>query len=81
METAPIYSREGQIKKRSDYFMNKAVKSRKNSRIKGIQMFLMLLPMLVLFFLFCAYPLFDSIYLSFTKYNGFTEPVRSEERV
>lgn len=75
METAPIYSREGQIKKRSDYFMNKAVKSRKNSRIKGIQMFLMLLPMLVLFFLFCAYPLFDSIYLSFTKYNGFTEPV------
>lgn len=31
--------------------------------------------MLILFFLFCAYPLFDSIYLSFTKYNGFTEPV------
>lgn len=55
--------------------MNEAVKSKKNSRVKSVQMFLMLLPMLILFFLFCAYPLFDSIYLSFTKYNGFTEPV------
>lgn len=55
--------------------MNKAVKSKRNNRIMGIQMTLMLAPMLILFFLFCAYPLFDSIYLSFTKYNGFTEPV------
>ena len=56
-------------------FMNQAVKTKKNSRVKSLQMFFMLLPMLILFFLFCAYPLFDSIYLSFTKYNGFTEPV------
>lgn len=38
-------------------------------------MFLMLLPMLAMFFLFCAYPLLESIYLSLMKYNGFTEPV------
>jgi len=55
--------------------MNEAVKSKKNSRIKSIQMFLMLLPMLILFFLFCVYPLFDSIYLSLMKYNGFTTPI------
>lgn len=41
---------------------------------KGYQIFLMLLPMLILFFAFCAYPLLDAIHLGFTKYNGFTEP-------
>lgn len=52
-----------------------AAKQRRKSRaILNMQMFLMLLPMLVLFILFCVYPLFDSIVLSFTKYNGFTEP-------
>lgn len=55
--------------------VNKAVKSKRNNRIMSIQMILMLAPMLILFFLFCAYPLFDSIYLSFTKYNGFTKPI------
>ena len=55
--------------------MNKAVKSKRNNRIMNIQMTLMLMPMLILFFLFCAYPLFDSIYLSFMKYNGFTKPI------
>ncbi len=55
--------------------MNKAVKGRRNKRALHLQMFLMLMPMLILFFLFCAYPLFYSIYLSFTKYNGFTDPV------
>ena len=34
--------------------MNKAVTSRNRKRAQHIQMFLMLLPMLVLFFLFCA---------------------------
>ena len=47
---------------------------KKSGRGTGIQMFLMLLPMLILFVLFCVYPLIDSIYLSFTKYNGFTKP-------
>lgn len=55
--------------------MNKGVKSKRNRRLLHIQMFLMLLPMLILFVLFCAYPLLDSIYLSLTKYNGFTDPV------
>lgn len=55
--------------------MNKAVTSRNRKRAQHIQMFLMLLPMLVLFFLFCAYPLIESVYLSFMKYNGFTDPV------
>ena len=55
--------------------MNQSVSVKKKNRQKaGIQMFLMLLPMLILFVLFCLYPLIDSIYLSFTKYNGFTEP-------
>ena len=55
--------------------MSEAVKSRKKKWCLHLQMFLMLLPMLVLFFLFCAYPLMESIYLSLMKYNGFTEPV------
>lgn len=54
--------------------MKSIVGEKKKINIKKIQMFLMLFPMLALFFLFCAYPLFDAIYLSFTKYNGFTEP-------
>lgn len=50
-------------------------KRKKNIRsAKGYQIFLMLLPMLVLFTLFCVYPLFDAVRLSFTKYNGFTAP-------
>lgn len=54
-----------------------SLKKRKKSirNAKGYQIFLMLLPMLVLFTLFCVYPLFDAIRLSFTKYNGFTAPV------
>lgn len=55
--------------------MNEAVKSRKKKWTLHLQMFLMLLPMLTMFFLFCAYPLLESIYLSLMKYNGFTEPV------
>lgn len=55
--------------------MNEAVKSRKKKWTLHLQMFLMLLPMLAMFFLFCAYPLLESIYLSLMKYNGFTEPV------
>lgn len=47
---------------------------RKNTK-KGIQIFLMLMPMLVLFILFCLYPLVDSIYLSFHKYDGFSKPI------
>lgn len=53
----------------------------KNFRSKAIRkenellpMLLMLLPMLVLFCLFSIYPLIDAIYLSFTKFNGFTAP-------
>lgn len=54
---------------------NAVTKVRSKKRIQHVQMFLMLLPMLILFFLFCVYPLMESVYLSFTKYNGFTEPV------
>lgn len=51
-----------------------AGKKKRALSANGLQMFLMLLPMLILFFLFCAYPLFDAVCLSFTKYNGFTAP-------
>lgn len=54
--------------------MNETVKSKKSIRVKNIQMILMLTPMLLLFALFCVYPLIDSMYLSLMKYNGFTAP-------
>lgn len=50
------------------------MKTSRKKYIKNVQIFLMLFPMLLLFFLFCAWPLLDSIILSFTKYNGFTTP-------
>ena len=49
-------------------------KRKMNLKGNGIQTFLMLLPMLILFFMFSFYPLIEAIYLSFTKYNGFTIP-------
>lgn len=55
--------------------MSETVKSRRKKWTLHLQMFLMLLPMLAMFFLFCAYPLLESIYLSLMKYNGFTEPI------
>lgn len=36
----------------------------------GLQIFFMLLPLLVLFSMFCLYPLLYSIYYSFTHYDG-----------
>ena len=69
LERAEINKRTGGI------VMNKAVISRHRKRAQNIQMFLMLMPMLILFFLFCVYPLIESVYLSFMKYNGFTEPI------
>lgn len=48
--------------------------NKKSQRATNLQMFFMLFPMIVLFLLFCVYPLIDSIHLSFTQYNGFTKP-------
>jgi len=45
------------------------MKSLKRSN-NGLQIFFMLLPLLVLFSMFCLYPLLYSVYYSFTSYDG-----------